>query len=163
MRRAFGPWYLAEVPSYVIVDEFLPVLVARRIGPTSARGVTLLLESVEAHLTASFEKVAFVYDASDAPGGIPDAGARAFTGQWLRRQRRLLQSKCVGIDFAFGSPVSRGALTAVFWIAQPPVPWAIHTTTSDAIVMALERTGLTGRRQPGDILGAVTRAVRSAG
>lgn len=146
--------------AYVLIDEFLPILISRRVAPADASSVAELLDGVEHHLTTSYEKVSYVYDAGEAPGGMPDAGARRATGQWLQKHRKLLQSKCVGIDFAFGSPISRAALTAVFWIAQPPVPWTIHPSTTDALSMALERKGLTGRRDLAEMNRAVRRVTR---
>jgi hypothetical protein len=63
------------VAGYVLIDEHLPILISRRVAPADAASVTELLAGVERYLNASSEKVAFVYDAGDAPGGMPDAHA----------------------------------------------------------------------------------------
>jgi hypothetical protein len=82
------------------------------------------------------------------------------TGRWFEKSQPLLRSKCIGIDFAFTSAISRGALTAVFWIARPPVPWEIHAETRAALAKALERKGLTNERDVAQMTRSVLRATR---
>jgi len=126
---------------YLTIDTHSPVLVARRVGVADAPSVTSMLRWVGEHLAASDRKLSFVYDAGETPGGLPDAPARRAGGEWLGRNQTLLREKCAGLDFAFVSPVSRGALTAVFWIAHPPIPWAIHASLALAIEASLARLG----------------------
>ena len=128
---------------YLTIDTHLPLLVARRVGVADAASVSSMLAWVGRNLAASDRKLAFVYDAGETPGGLPDAPARKAGGEWLARNKTLLREKCVGLDFAFVSPVSRGALTAVFWIAQPSVPWTMHASLRAAVDAALGRLGTT--------------------
>ncbi len=127
--------------AYLLVDDFLPVLFVRRIGAVDAAGVTQMLGWVGGHLRSSSKKVGFVYDAGEMTGGLPDAPARRAGGEWLARHQTLLRDKCVGLDFAFASPLSRGALTAVFWVTQPSVPHAIHASLQAAVDSAIGRVG----------------------
>ncbi len=144
---------------YVFVDTYLPILVTRRTAPASAATVSEMLQRVETYLEASAEKIAFVYDAGNVPGGMPDAAARSVTGNWFGARRRLLETKCLGIDFALESTFSRGALTAVFWIARPPVPWTLHDGTRAALASAAVRVNRSGAHD----LAEMTRTVAHAG
>jgi len=128
---------------YLTIDAHLPLLVARRVGTADAPSVSGMLRWVGEHLQATDRRLVFVYDAGETPGGLPDAPARRAGGEWLGRHQTLLREKCAGIDFAFASPVSRGALTAVFWIAQPSVPWAMHSSLLLAVESAIARLGET--------------------
>lgn len=128
---------------YVTIESHLPLLVARRVGEADAKSVTSMLAWVAKHLNASRHKLTFVYDAGETPGGLPDAAARRAGGEWVGRHQSLLREKCCGLDFAFASPLSRGALTAVFWFAQPPIPWAMHASLRAAVQTGIDRTKST--------------------
>jgi hypothetical protein len=128
---------------YLTIDTHLPLLVVRRVGAADAASVSSMLAWTGRHFAASEQKLGFVYDAGETPGGLPDAPARKAGGEWLGRNQTLMREKCAGLDFAFASPVSRGALTAVFWIAQPSVPWTMHASLRAAVVSAIARVGDT--------------------
>jgi len=153
--RAPDAWYSPRV-AYLTIDVHQRLLVARRVGIADAPSVTSMLRWVSDALHASRHPLALVYDAGTSAGGLPDAAARRAGGEWLARNQRLLRERCVGIDFAFASPVSRGALTAVFWIAQPVVPWAIHASVELAVESALTRLG-DARFDAADVLRELAR------
>lgn len=126
---------------YLTIEDHRPLLVVRRVGTADARSVSSMLEWTAQQFDLSRGQVAWIYDAGESPGGLPDAAARRAGADWIARNRRRMEQHCVGLDFAFASPLSRGALTAVFWIAKPPVPWTMHATLAAAIDSALDRLG----------------------
>lgn len=126
---------------YLTIDDHLPLLVVRRVGAADAKSVSSMLDWTGQQFDVARGKVAWIYDAGESPGGLPDAAARRAGADWIARNRRRMETHCAGLDFAFASPLSRGALTAVFWIAKPPVPWTMHSTLAAAIDSALERLG----------------------
>ncbi len=126
---------------YLTIDAHPPLIVARRVGAADAASMWTMLAWARERLLASDRKLAFVYDAGETPGGLPDAAARGAAGEWLRANQRVLREHCAGLDFALPAPLSRGALTAVFWLAQPAVPWAMHGTLAAAVAAGLARTG----------------------
>lgn len=142
--------------SYVVHDGLLPLLLVQRTGNADAEGVARMLEWTRAQVMAAPSKVTFVYDSGGRSGGLPDAAARKVGGEWVARYRTMLREKVVGLDFALASPLSRGALTAVFWIAAPPVPWAMHASLEEALDAALARCG--SRRTREDVLTKIRRA-----
>lgn len=126
---------------YLTIDDHLPLLVVRRVGSADAKSVSSMLDWTGQHLDHAERKLGWLYDAGESPGGLPDAPARRAAGEWITRNRRRLEVHCTGLDFALASPLSRGALTAVVWIAKPPVPWAMHATLATALDAALDRLG----------------------
>jgi hypothetical protein len=127
---------------YVTLETFHPLLVTRRVGLAEPADVGAMLRWVDRHLVRAEGKIAFVYDAGTDPNGRPDAKARRMGGEWFAARRDLLQRACAGIDFAFPSPLSRGALTAVFWITAPPIPCGLHASLDAAVTQAIGRLGL---------------------
>jgi hypothetical protein len=136
---------------YLTLETFHPLLVTRRVGLADPEHVGAMLTWVDRHLERAESKIAFVYDAGSDPRGRPDAKARRIGGEWFAERRDLLKEKCAGIDFAFASSLSRGALTAVFWISEPPIPCGLHATLELAIARAIERLGLT-KVEPGRVI-----------
>jgi hypothetical protein len=146
------------VVPYRLIDDFLPVLVVRREGPADVASVTEMLTWVRRQLEASPGKVGYVYDAGTSAGGLPDAAARRAGGEWIATHAGLIRKKAAGLDFAFASPLSRGALTAVFWISAPPVPSTIHARLDDAVRSAIARVG--AKHAPSAIALTITGCVR---
>lgn len=140
---------------YRLLDDFAPLLVVQRDGVADAASVGSMLAWVKQHLDTTPDKVGYVYDAGRSTGGIPDAAARKVGADWLRLNERLVRKRAAGLDFAFASPLSRGALTAVFWIAPPPVPSTIHATLEAAVTAALARIG--NPHSPREVVRALTR------
>jgi hypothetical protein len=127
---------------YVKLDDFHPILAVRRIGTADGAAVSEMLMWVDVHMRATDRPLGLVYDAGTNPVGRPDARARHIGGEWLRARQRELVQRCAGIDFAFPSALSRGAITAVFWIATPPVPYRIHGSSLEAVRQSAQRCGL---------------------
>ncbi len=127
--------------AYVFIDRFAPVVVARRTGSMNAEHMRAMMGDFRRALEAAGEKIALVYDAGSSAAGRPDAASRRVAADWFREQHDLLVQCCAGFDFAFPSPISRGVLTAIFWVQKPPVPTAVHGHVLDAVAMAAERVG----------------------
>jgi hypothetical protein len=138
--------------AYLTLDTFSPMLIARRIGIADAPAVEAMLGWVDQRLLHSDLKLGLVYDAGEDPNGRPDARARQLAADWLRARERDLRKRCAGIDFSFPSPLSRGAMIAVFWIAKPPVPYIMHGSANAAIRGSIERLGLVGKLHPREVL-----------
>jgi hypothetical protein len=146
--------------AYVILDSFPHLVIARRVGHADEAAVSDLLARVDEHIHDTDKRSALVYDAGTNPEGQPNARARRIGGEWFKRRRRDLERVAVGFDFAFPSSISRGALTAVFWIAGPPVPYAIHDSSLAAIRSAIGRLGDEGRTDPSIVLAALNELAR---
>ncbi len=144
--------------TYVVLDSFPNLVVARRVGIADVSAVRTMLARVDGLIFDSQQRSArsaLVYDAGTKTGGEPDAQARRVGGEWFKRRRRELLQGCAGFDFAFPSSLSRGALTAVFWIASPPVPYAIHEASLAAIQSAIARLGPETRIEAASVLAAL--------
>ncbi|UJR86279.1 hypothetical protein [Sandaracinus amylolyticus] len=147
---------------YVLLDRFAPVLVSRRVGPMNAESMTSLRNDVNARMRASNEKIALVYDALPSAAGPPDAAARKVVADWWREDRELLVRRCASIEFSLPSAVSRGVLTAILWIATPPIPTGVHSDSRTAVEAAIERAGRRGKIEPLSVLKALDALSTSA-
>lgn len=63
-----------------------------------------------------------------AVDGLPDARVRASIGQWLKTIEERAKRYQVANALVIASPLTRGALTAVHWLAPPPVPTTVCAT-----------------------------------
>lgn len=141
--------------SFVILERYAPVIVVRRMGLLDAAGMRQMLGELTRCLRAADDKIALVYEANASVAGSPPPAARQVAGEWFRDEEGLLARRCAGIDFAFASPLSRGVLSAVLWIARPPVPVQVHDTSLAAVTAAIARVGKQGQLDPQAILRAV--------
>jgi hypothetical protein len=139
---------------YVMLDRFLPVLVMRRVGPIGGPAMLTFREHVNDRLRRSSVPVSLVYDVLPNAPGAPDAAARKLIADWMTDEAPMLRRQCASIEFAFPSTVSRGVLTAILWMASPPMPTGVHGTPLAAIEAALGRTG-----RPLDEASTILRAV----
>lgn len=122
-----------------VILEKPPLFVARRAGFVSPEDMGAMLESARKVLTASSQPGVLVYDAGSDSAGRPDARSRRLTAAWMEQHEALLQQRCAGVDFAFPNAVSRGVLTAIFWLRAPPFPTGVHTSCRAAVENALRR------------------------
>jgi hypothetical protein len=60
------------------------------------------------------------------------ANMRRMAGQWRGRNMPLIANTCICASYVAGSPVWRGAITAVFWFAKPVVPVSVRASQEEA-------------------------------
>lgn len=61
------------------------------------------------------------------------ADVRRMQAEWLNEHREFFQKTCLGMAFVMRSRLARGALTAIFWMTDNPVPYTVHATLQDAL------------------------------
>lgn len=130
--------------AFLILDQ-APVFLARRVGFTRLEDMQRMLDRAHACLTQG--PGVLVYDSGAEPAGRPDARARQLTAEWMSEHEAFLLERCLGVDFSFPTPLSRGVLTAIFWLKAPPFPHRVHPTCRAALRSALAR--LTRDDTPG--------------
>ena len=109
-----------------------------------------MLESARRVLAARDQPGVLIYDAGSDSAGRPDARSRRLTAAWMDQHEALLQKRCAGVDFAFPNAVSRGVLTAIFWLRAPPFATGVHHSARAAIESALSR--IDSKLSPDDLL-----------
>ena len=67
----------------------------------------------------------------------PSVEVRKLQAEWMEENRELIARCSLGIGFVIDSSLVRGALTAIFWVSRPPVPYKVHSTLGDAIDCAV--------------------------
>ena len=95
------------------------------------------------HLREIEEKVLgrrepFVQIIDQREGSMPDAIQRALIAEHQRRMEDAYRSYCRG-EVYIVSKQTRQAMTAVFWLAPPPYPYAFVDSAPEARTWARER------------------------
>lgn len=90
------------------------------------------------------ERYAIVIDALEA--APPSARQRSLQAAWMKDRQKKLAERCVGGGFAIGSPLVRGALTAILWVQPLPFPHSVHGSVRDAERWVRERLTEKGLR-----------------
>lgn len=72
-----------------------------------------------------------VIDSSDLR--VPGTTARRIFGEWRAQHMPLITNVCRCAAYVAASPVMRGVLVAVFWIARPVVPVEIVGTRDSGL------------------------------
>ena len=124
------------------------MLLARRVGDVTGPEMQWFLDYIRVAMERAEEPIALLWDAGVNPKGRPDADARKRAGDFLRDQAGLFRSKATGMDFVFRNRVSRGILTAILWMAPPPIICRVHASLDAATQAArrrLENAGLDAR------------------
>jgi hypothetical protein len=82
-------------------------------------------------------RVGVVYDTAD--GVEADARRRQRLGDLLRPRHEKLARTTAGFALVTHSPVLRGALRAIFWLAPPPYDWTIASNVREGLLFIQRR------------------------
>jgi hypothetical protein len=92
------------------------------------------------------ERFASLVDARQA-GQMPPV-QRRIQAEWMQQHHDALRSFALGVSFAIESPIVRGVLTAILWLAPLPQPYYIAATMEDAERWAVGRLRAAGLAAP---------------
>jgi len=136
-------------PLYRIIDEFDPLRVLVQISPTTDDNLRAYLDEQLVEMRANLARGKRTIVVIDASMGMrPTATQRKLQADWINDHAALLGASCLGIAFVIPSPLVRGALTAIFWVAQMPIPHTVHGTLSQAVGWATARLDEFGVELP---------------
>jgi hypothetical protein len=93
-------------------------------------GIEAVLAELREHLRRG-DPYALVFDMSNA--GVPSALQRKRLVAHMADQAPNIRRVVRGLGVIAPSPVLRGAITALFWLAPPLVPHRLFETRSEAI------------------------------
>jgi hypothetical protein len=79
-----------------------------------------------------------VIDPSDLQ--VPSAQARRMFGEWRAEHMPLITNVCICAAYVAASPVMRGVLVAIFWVARPVIPVEIVQSREAALAWTRERS-----------------------
>lgn len=117
----------------ILFDASLsPVFVTTSVGQASEDEWRYHLQDLSRQVLQRSQPYAFVIDATDA-GGPPSATQRRLQADWMRANAATIKTFCKGGAFVFASPVVRGIVTAIHWIAPPLYPFATFAKKTEAI------------------------------
>lgn len=92
-----------------------------------------ILEALRGHLALAIPYV-LIFDLTRA--GLPNALQRQRLSSHVRDHSEAIRRSVRGIGVLLTSPVVRGMVTAIFWVAPPPVPHRLFSARAEAIAWA---------------------------
>lgn len=95
---------------------------------------------------------------------IPNATVRKALAEWNERVEPQMKQFTLGSAIVITSPLVRGGLTALFWLAPPPYPQQVVATVEDALEVVTRYYSASGRTPPAgfEAYAAELRAARRA-
>lgn len=124
-------------PLYRVIDEFDPIRVLVQVSTTTDDNLREHLDAQLLEMQTNRDRMRKTVVVIDASLGMrPTPVQRKMQADWINEHRELLAATCLGVAFVIPSPLVRGALTAIFWIAQMPIPHTVHGTLASAIEWA---------------------------
>lgn len=118
-----------------------PIFAMRRVGFISAAEMAKMLGLAKNFLEETSQRGTLVYDAGLNVVGRPDSAVREVVSQWMQTNAEFLNERCHALDFASPNALSRGVLSAIFWLKPPPFEVLMHADCRSAVSRAAERTG----------------------
>jgi hypothetical protein len=79
---------------------------------------------------------------------LPNAVVRKALADWSKQFEPLMKRYTVGSAIVITSPLIRGGLTALFWLAPPPYPLQIVATLTAAVDAVSEHYAAAGHAVP---------------
>jgi len=70
---------------------------------------------------------------------MPPSDARKLQAEWFRDNQDLLRLVMHRMGFVLPNPLLRGFMSAVFFLAAPPVPMVTHRSLQEALDWALDQ------------------------
>jgi len=127
----------AKGPTVLTVDtRRWPIVELVYSGTPSDSDLATHLGEIEAKVLARRQPFVHIIDQRD--GSMPDAIQRALIADHQRRMEDAYREYCRG-EVYIVSKETRQAMTAVFWLAPPPYPYAFMASASEALAWAKER------------------------
>lgn len=128
-----------------LILDFWPVAVAVLGGAGTRADYSGLLEAIDRHVIARREPYVIVTD-SRAMHGPPPADVRREISEWMKKNATGHTS--LGSVTIVGNALVRGALTALYWLFEPPNPQGVVGNWVEARDWAVRRFELAGRAVP---------------
>ena len=79
---------------------------------------------------------------------IPNATVRRALADWNKQVEPLMKQVTLGSAIVITSPLVRGGLTALFWLAPPPYPQQVVATIDEALDVVTRYYAASGRAVP---------------
>ncbi len=107
----------------LILDGW-PVVVLRIETGVTLADIEPIFERYEKEVFARKEPFVSMTDLRGI-SSVPDASFRTRMGEWSREGDAAMRAFSIGNVTIFSSKLIRGAVTAIFWVYQPPIPQAV--------------------------------------
>jgi hypothetical protein len=126
-----------------IVEDETGLVTVTFVGAVDDEAFTGYLDTLSKKV-ARTRPYAVILDATEAER--PTALQRKRQAEWIGRHQTQLATFCMGTAYVIGSPLIRGALTAILWVQPPPNPHTVVGTLEEATRWARAQLGGSKRR-----------------
>jgi hypothetical protein len=128
---------------YRFVDEYFPLLVGMSPRHMDEASVQSLIDGFEEYFRRG-ERYAFI--AHTTGFDVPGARERKRLAEWSNSPevRKLSSKLCVGSAVVVPNTLTRGALTAILWLWNPPLPLTSVATLELGCEWCFDRLDATG-------------------
>ncbi len=136
-----GPAYAS--PTFHVWTAYWPVVILQARDGATLADYQAGLEAFEREVIAQGTVYAVLTDATQI-SKPPPADVRRYLSEWMKRNAEGATS--VGSVTIIGSSIVRGALTAMYWLFEPPTPQGVVGTFGEAqdwVARKLEAAGQT--------------------
>ena len=113
-----------------------PLVTVRATGNVSHAEHAAFIAELDEHVYAKREPYALVMDLRGNGGLSPRQRQRQADRVKQQREDGL---RCAGVALVFSSPLLRGMLTAILWVAKPEHPVRVFTDLGEALVWAKDQ------------------------
>src|SRR6478736_2627825 len=100
-----------------LILDYFPIAIVTLGASAKRDDYAGLLDAIDRHVIAKREPYVIITDTRGS-GGAPSADVRKLIGDWMKKNATGHTS--LGSVTIISSPIIRGALTALYWLFQPP-------------------------------------------
>jgi hypothetical protein len=131
------------------IETFRPLEVHVQVSDPSEDGLRAHFEYVSSRMKARrtmprSQRLTYVIQHNGGRFRQANARERNMLADWLKTDAELMRETSAGVGFVIDSTLVRGALTAVFWLSNMPMPHRVHATLDDAVAVAIRELEVKG-------------------
>ncbi len=129
--------------------DFDPLRVQVQLSHMDAPELKEHLERQTIDMRRSVESGDKAFLVIDARAGMrPPPEVRKLQADWMAEHEEMMAKSMLGIAFVIDNKLVRGALTAIFWVAKPAVPYRVFASLHEAIAHGIEVCEAAGLAVP---------------
>jgi hypothetical protein len=144
-------------------DGFDPIRVQIQLSAVEPDSLREYLAEQTEQMRASVAAGDRAFIIIDARAGLrPPPAVRRIQAEWIKEHEALLAASMIGMAFVIESRMVRGALTAIFWVAGPPVKYTLCPSLDEAMAVAIRECDAANLSVPSSVRSARGQDIEDA-
>lgn len=140
---------MAKPVAFWDYDGFDPIRVQIQLRHIEVDALEAYLAEQTIQMRNSAEVGSKVFMVIDARAGMrPPPEIRRMQADWLAENQENMTKSVIGIAFVVENRMVRGAMTAIFWVSSPPIPYNVFGSLEEAMAHAVETCDAAGLQLP---------------